>query len=34
MCCSLSHDGKQIALGCGNYLIVVATDTGKEIKKV
>lgn len=24
LCCALSPDGKLLALGCGNYLIVVA----------
>ena len=23
LCCSISHDGKCIALGCGNYLILI-----------
>ena len=34
MCCAISRDGKQIVLGCGNYLVVLSTDTGKELKKV
>lgn len=31
---ALSNDGKNIALGCGNYLIILQTETGKELKKI
>lgn len=34
LCCAISKDGKQIVLGCGNYLVVVSAETGKELKKV
>lgn len=34
MTASLSNDGRNLALGCGNYLIVLQTDTGKELKKI
>ncbi len=27
--CSLSIDGRTIALGCGNYLIILNASTGK-----
>lgn len=27
-------DGRNIALGCGNYLIILQTETGKELKKI
>ncbi len=30
----MSIDGRNIALGCGNYLIILQTDTGKELKKI
>ncbi len=29
MCCAISHDNKQIAVGCGNYLILLHGETGK-----
>lgn len=31
---ALSIDGRNLALGCGNYLIILQTDTGKELKKI
>lgn len=31
---AMSIDGRNIALGCGNYLIILQTDTGKELKKI
>lgn len=31
---ALSIDGKNLALGCGNYLLIINTDTGKEIRKI
>lgn len=29
LCAALSVDGRNLALGCGNYLIILNTDTGK-----
>ena len=26
---SMSNDGRNLALGCGNYLIIIQTETGK-----
>ena len=34
MCCAISHDNKQIAVGCGNYLILLHGETGKQLKKI
>ena len=31
---AMSNDGKNIALGCGNYLLIVQTETGRELKKI
>lgn len=31
---ALSIDGRNLAMGCGNYLIIIQTDTGKELKKI
>lgn len=31
---ALSMDGKNIALGCGNFLIIINAETGKELKKI
>lgn len=31
---SLSMDGRYLAMGCGNYLIILQTDTGKQFKKI
>lgn len=33
-CCALSNDGRLVVLGCGNYLIVLSADSGKEIKRI
>jgi len=34
MTASLSADGRRIAFGCGNYLIVINSETGSEIKRI
>ena len=34
MAASISIDGKRLAFGCGNYLIIVNAETGAEIKKI
>lgn len=31
---AMSNDGAHLALGCGNYLIILQTETGKELKKI
>lgn len=31
---SMSVDGKKLAFGCGNYLIVVNAETGVEMKRI
>ena len=30
----LSNDGRNVALGCGNSLIIINTETGKELKNI
>lgn len=30
----MSNDGRNLALGCGNYLIIIQTESGKELKKI
>lgn len=27
-------DGRNIAMGCGNYLIIIQVDSGKQLKKI
>ncbi len=34
MATSLSVDGKRIAFGCGNYLIIINSQTGAQVKKI
>lgn len=34
MATSLSVDGKKIAFGCGNYLIVINAQTGSQMKRI
>jgi len=34
MAASLSSDGKKIAFGCGNYLIIINAETGAEFKRI
>ena len=34
MATSLSVDGKRIAFGCGNYLIIINSETGAQVKKI
>ena len=34
MCCAISKDNKIIVMGCGNYLILINVDNGKEMKRI
>jgi len=34
MTSSLSVDGRRLAFGCGNYLIVLNAETGLEVKRI
>jgi hypothetical protein len=34
MAASLSTDGRRIAFGCGNYLIILNAETGAEFKRI
>ena len=30
----MSPDGRNIALGCGNYVIIMNAESGKEVKRI
>lgn len=34
ICGAISKDSKLIVLGCGNFLILVNAESGKEIKRI
>ena len=32
--CSISVDGRKLAFGCGNYLIIMNAQTGAQLKRI